>query len=100
MEAREVGAGQDHPVEQRLDLGVALCSDRRHLARIPESAGILREERAQRRGVALAQDVSQPIDILTVGALLLFGHDGPSCEGVAESSATGARTGSDFNESR
>jgi len=59
MQRCEVRPGHDHPVQQRLDLGVGLGADRLNLALIAVAAGLRLQERAEHRHVTSAQRLAE-----------------------------------------
>jgi hypothetical protein len=56
VQVPEVGPGDNHPVQQHLELGVRLRADRFDLALVAVPAGLGFEEGTERRHVPLTED--------------------------------------------
>ena len=68
VQVGQVRPREDHPVEDWLELGVSLVADRLDLALVAIARGLLLEEGAQGRDVALAEYLSQKPDVLLVAS--------------------------------
>jgi len=66
MQVPEVGPGDDHPMQQSLDLGVRLRADRFDLALVAVPAGLGFEEGPKGRYVPLPEDRAKPVAIRAV----------------------------------
>ncbi len=66
MKIAEIWSGDDHPVQDRLDLVVGLLADRLDLLLAAVAAGLFDQERPQGSNVALAQHRAQALNVLAV----------------------------------
>ena len=67
MEFAEIGSGEDHPVEECLELDAVDAADIGDLALVAESGGLFDQEVAQRNGVPPAQHRTQSYGVVAVG---------------------------------
>ena len=98
VEIAEVRPRDDHPVEDRFQLGVSLLADGGNLALVAVAAGLLDQEGSERPDVSRAQDGAKPRD---VGAVVR-GHrwrsavqvgSGPVGIGAGQAEEAGASSG-------
>ena len=91
VQLREVRPGHDHPVQEHLQLGVRLGTDRLNLPLIAVAAGLRFQKGAEGRDVTLAQHLAELRDVRAVvgghrrgsGGQPWFGQAGCCPDGAA-----------------